>query len=262
MRVQAPKVRVLARSDHLIALHKPSGHPTEPTHDPKRPTLYHSALSALGEGAYLRVSHRLDLGTSGVVVMAVSEEGTRLLAHAFERREARKLYWALTACPPQGASLEEAERFERDEALLAWAVERSLTPPRGAEGAEQGVWRHLSAPMRPIKRKKDAPRPKKQLWEITRSGGKPAKSDFKVIALSPSLCLVAARPHTGRTHQLRVHLAALNAPILGDLDYNPRAHLPRALTQRLWLHARALELPSTLSAEGDAPLLITAPFEL
>lgn len=70
--------------------------------------------------------------------------------------------------------------------------------------------------------------------EEVRSGGKPAHSRFTVADASGALSLVDASPLTGRTHQLRVHLAALNAPIVGDDRYG------RGESGRLWLHARSL----------------------
>ncbi len=74
--------------------------------------------------------------------------------------------------------------------------------------------------------------------EEVRSGGKPAQSAFEVVEVRDRLALVRATPSTGRTHQLRVHLAALGAPIVGDDRYGPGDDS----ASRLWLHARRLTL--------------------
>jgi len=80
--------------------------------------------------------------------------------------------------------------------------------------------------------------------EEVRSGGKSAQTSFEVRAVDGPLALVRATPSTGRTHQLRVHLAAVGAPILGDDRYGTQEH-PEA--RRLWLHADTLTFthPST-----------------
>ena len=84
-------------------------------------------------------------------------------------------------------------------------------------------------------------RHRRGLSEEVRSGGKPAHSLFAVADVAGPLALVDASPLSGRTHQLRVHLAALDAPILGDDRYGAGE------SGRLWLHARSLtvEHPGT-----------------
>ncbi len=78
--------------------------------------------------------------------------------------------------------------------------------------------------------------------EEVRSGGKPSVSSFEVLDIQGRLALVAASPHTGRTHQLRVHLAALGAPIIGDDLYGPSEPVPQLGPEsaRLWLHSDSL----------------------
>jgi len=80
--------------------------------------------------------------------------------------------------------------------------------------------------------------------------GKEAETRFRVLKRAPGLALVEARPRTGRTHQIRLHLALRGLPILGDILYGGRPHA------RCMLHARALALRHPVTSE---PLEIQAP---
>jgi len=229
------ELELLCCDEWLIGLNKPSGLPTAPTRDPQRQTLYHLARRVVGRELW--VSHRLDLGTSGVVVMAAHPDAVKPLALSFEQRRAHKLYWALTAQLPQGLSPEGAHRFKDARALLHWhrAISEQSLLPREMLNED---WLHVSAPLREGPREGGRSR-----WEVTRSGGKPSHTLLRVIAIAPGLHLIGARPLTGRTHQIRVHLAHLEAPLIGDPSYGG----PKA--PRLMLHARSLELPHPMSAE-------------
>jgi len=89
-------------------------------------------------------------------------------------------------------------------------------------------------------------------------GGQAARTDYRVLARGPGVCLLELRPRTGRTHQLRVHCAALGCPILGDRDYGTAAS--RALSEALGargqqLCAASLAFPHPLTGE---PLAIVS----
>lgn len=71
--------------------------------------------------------------------------------------------------------------------------------------------------------------------------GASAQSTYKTISKDEAAALVELSPHTGRTHQLRVHMAHINAPILGDKKYGPKDKLPKDIPNQLYLHAAALE---------------------
>ncbi|MDR3518243.1 MAG: RNA pseudouridine synthase [Azospirillaceae bacterium] len=84
------------------------------------------------------------------------------------------------------------------------------------------------------------------------AAGKSAITDYAVLATAGGWSWLALRPHTGRTHQLRAHCAALGCPIIGDAIYGPE----RPPRQRLHLHARAIRLPYDPAA---GPLVVMAP---
>lgn len=88
-----------------------------------------------------------------------------------------------------------------------------------------------------------------------RAGGDPAATTFTMLERG-ELSLVEAKPHTGRMHQIRAHLAAVNAPILGDTLYGGMKVWRGARVPRVMLHARRLELPHPITGES---LTIEAP---
>jgi 23S rRNA pseudouridine1911/1915/1917 synthase len=104
---------------------------------------------------------------------------------------------------------------------------------------------------------KDPSRPGR--WRASRAAnGVPALTDFRTLYAGPEYCLVELLPHTGRTHQLRAHLTALGAPILGDSRYGGAARAGGLSASRCLLHAQALALshPRTgqpLSIESPVP---------
>lgn len=196
---------LLYEDEALIAVAKPAGTPVHATLDPKRDHLV-AALSrwlAARDGAvgYLTLLHRLDVDTSGVVVLARSPEANLILSKAFAERTAHKTYLALTAVP-------------------------ALLPP-----STWTVRNHLA-------NKKNRP------VAAVRSGGDPAHTEFALLHAAQAALLVQARPHTGRRHQIRVHLADAGMPILGDEDYGMHG---KSGAPRLMLHAWRLELAHPVS---------------
>jgi 23S rRNA pseudouridine1911/1915/1917 synthase len=169
-------------------------------------------------GRELRLVHRLDAPTSGLVMLALDEEMHRELASAFAERRVTKLYLA-----------------------LVWGRPR----PR------QGSFRAPLGPDRDDRRRMRVD-----------GAGRAARSDYRVLAVAPHVAAVALWPRTGRTHQLRVHLAAAGHPIVGDDLYGGPRHravrdagLRRALTPaRALLHAWRLEVPGLAPARFEAPL--------
>jgi tRNA pseudouridine32 synthase / 23S rRNA pseudouridine746 synthase len=92
-------------------------------------------------------------------------------------------------------------------------------------------------------------------WMKVDPGGRPSITDYRVLGRDGGLTLLELRPLTGRTHQLRVHLAALGCPVLGDPIYG-EARAPHHPMAPLHLHARAIAVPLYANR---APIVATAP---
>lgn len=202
----------------LIALNKPAGLAVQGGTGTTRHV--DGMLDALaGRGAERpRLVHRLDRDTSGLLVVARTGKSAKDLMHAFQQHRVRKLYWAVLLRGP-----------ERDEGVIDLPLAK-----RGPVGAEK-------------------------MAAADEEGGADdarwAKTAFRVLLRSGKVgSWVALLPLTGRTHQLRAHCAAIEAPILGDGKYGGKAAHPDTAPKGLMLHARELEIP-----RGKAkPLRLTA----
>lgn len=202
---------VLFEDEHLIAVDKPAGVAAQATVDDDVHHLFAAVRSYLAarEGVarpYLALHHRLDRGTSGVMLLAKSREVNAGLAAAFRERRVGKLYLALGAvgdAPPA------------DE----WTVrDRLVLRRQGPRGVRRAV--------------------------SVAAGGRPAETRFRVRERLAGAVLVEAVPKTGRTHQVRAHLAESGVAVLGDRLYGPSP--PPIRAPRLMLHAAVLELEHPL----------------
>nr|WP_040328295.1 RluA family pseudouridine synthase [Acidovorax delafieldii] len=145
------------------------------------------------------IVHRLDQATSGLVLMARHIEAQRRLSHAFADRQVHKRYQAVV----QG--------------LLS----------------VDGAWNEIDLPIA-------ADWERRPLRVIDHALGKPSLTRWRALAqdAEAQTTRIELEPVTGRTHQLRVHLAAMGHPILGDALYADAA--TQAMAPRLLLHASAL----------------------
>ena len=197
---------VIYEDDAAIALNKPPGLASQG--GSKTTKHVDGLMAALADGRERpRLVHRLDRDTSGVLLLAKSASAAAALTAAFRDRSARKVYWALVVGVPK------PERGTIDLALRK----------AGGRGAERMTWEGLG-----------------------KDEGERAVTDFAVLERAGRFAaLVAMRPLTGRTHQLRAHMAAIGHPILGDGKYGgAEATLPgMALPRGMMLHARSLDLP-------------------
>lgn len=197
-------LRILHEDAWLIVLDKPAGLVVHPAPGHPGGTLVNALLAHCGDlagiGGVLRpgIVHRLDRGTSGVMVVAKSDEAHRLLSAQFA-----------------------AHSIER----------RYRTFVRGLPGADQG------GVDRPIGRH---PQDRKRMSVETRAG-RPARTRWRVLRRYPEAGVseLEIRPETGRTHQIRVHLAAAGLPLVGDVVYG-RARGREAALGRPALHAEVL----------------------
>lgn len=198
-----PGLRVRHEDDHLVVVDKPVGVAAHPGPGWSGPTVV-GGLAAAGvrvatSGAAERqgVVHRLDVATTGLMVVAKTEIAYAALKRAFRERTVTKRYRALVQGHPD--------------------------PTRGS--IEAPIARH--------------PR---QDWRFAVvAGGKPAVTHYEVLEAFPAASLCAVRPETGRTHQIRVHFAAMRHPCCGDPTYGADPELARTLgLSRQWLHACGL----------------------
>jgi RluA family pseudouridine synthase len=217
----SPPLALVHEDADLVAVDKPAGEPVIAERDGPRDACLRRRLE-LELGKRLWVVHRIDRDASGLVVFARNADAHRALSLAFEHREVEKTYVAFA-----GGELDE------DHGTIDVAL----------HGARKGKTR----PARPGE-----------------PGTQEARSDYAVETRwrreGATVSLLEVHPHSGRHHQIRVHLRSMGAPLLFDPLYG-RGLLPPGLEeapcQRLALHARRLTLPSPHS--GRDPLVLEAP---
>jgi 23S rRNA pseudouridine1911/1915/1917 synthase len=222
---EAIRLAVLFEDAHLIVVDKPAGMAAHPAPGSQTGTLVNAllahcgaSLSGIGGVARPGIVHRLDKDTSGVMVAAKTDAAHRGLAALFERHDIERLYLAFARGAP---------RMQRG--TVATRIARS-----------------------PRDRKKMA---------VTSSGGREAVTHYEVRrafgpAARPVAAQLACALETGRTHQIRVHLAHLGAPCLGDPLYGAGAPAPvvkaaiaAAGVQRQALHAAVLGFVHPITGE-------------
>ena len=194
-RATATPLPLVYADDDLLVLDKPAGVLCVPGRGEDKQDCLSTRVQAVFPDAL--VVHRLDMATSGLVVMARSPEAQRILGDSFAARQVHKRYEAL--------------------------VQGNLTPP-----AQE--WGLIDLPL--IVDWPNRPRSKVD-WEI----GKPSTTRWQVLQALPDATRVALEPITGRSHQLRVHLLALGHPILGDTLYqgDAAAAFPRLMLHARYL---------------------------
>ncbi|WP_078664063.1 RluA family pseudouridine synthase [Bartonella sp. WD12.1] len=160
------------------------------------------------KGEKPRLVHRLDRETSGVLIIARSRGAAQVLTAAFRARETKKIYWALVRGVPK----------KKQDKISTWMVKETT-----AQGDKMRVCEH----------------------------GEPdsnhAVSYYRVLdTRGRALSWLEMEPYTGRTHQLRVHAAYMDHPIIGDSKYffsDSNWELPGGIQNRLHLHARRIRIP-------------------
>ncbi|WP_116133389.1 RluA family pseudouridine synthase [Tropicimonas sp. IMCC34043] len=227
---------VLYRDDYIVVLNKPAGLPTQGGTGQTRHVDGLAEALRFGFEEKPRLVHRLDKDTSGVLVLARTRAVAGALTDAFRSRETRKIYWAVVAGVPMPRM-----------GTIRFGLIKAPGHGAGGEGEK----------MRCIHpREVDAT-----------EGAKRATTDYAVLsALGGRLSWVALVPITGRTHQLRAHMAEIGHPIMGDGKYAGSgqenlgdgwgAGLGGGLSRKLHLHARSLSLRHPVTG---ARLTLTAP---
>lgn len=202
---EATPLSILYEDEDLVVVDKPAGLVVHPA--PGHPTgtlvnaLLHHCEDLAGVGGVLRpgIVHRLDRGTSGVLVVAKRDESHRALARQFHDHSVERVYCALV----RGLPREESGRIDRP------------------------IGRHVSD--------------RKRMSVVSRRG-REACTVWRVATRYPASdrSWLEIRPETGRTHQIRVHLAASGLPIVGDPVYGRRGRADDSSLDRPALHAQVL----------------------
>jgi tRNA pseudouridine65 synthase len=221
---ELPELRILWQDAHLVAIHKPAGWLVHRTGlDAHETRIVQPRLrDQLGQWGY--PIHRLDKGTSGVLLLALDPDSARLAAQAFAQRRVHKRYLAMVRGWPAEGQVTVDHPLRPDDA-----------PPDAPAQAAQTHLRRLAT------LSLDVPVDR---YPTTRAA------------------LMLAEPETGRRHQIRRHLKHLSHPILGDATHGKGAHnrwwASHLGAGRLWLHAWSLSLDHPVSGQA---LALTSPLD-
>jgi 23S rRNA pseudouridine1911/1915/1917 synthase len=208
-------LRIAYEDEYLLVVDKPAGVVVHPSAGHRSGTLVHGllahAISGGGEAERPGIVHRLDRDTSGLLVVARSDEAHRRLQRLLRKRAIEREYLALVRGRPRS-------QHGRIEAAI------------GRDRAD------------PTRISLDTATPRE------------AVTNFDVLELLPSHALLRVRLETGRTHQIRVHLAAIDLPVTGDPVYGVPGDLG---LERQFLHSALLAFDHPLTGErveAESPL--------
>lgn len=207
---------ILYEDEDVVAVNKPAGMVVHPVgkhrHDTLLNALYWRYVEVLPEGESVTLANRLDQYTSGVILAAKHAEAKRVLQEDFEARVPKKTYRALCVGVPEGGV----------------GVEREITFPIGPD--DGGNADHCRMMVR-----HDGLGKESQTWYCVEE------------CFAQGFCLVRLNPVTGRQHQLRVHMAAIGHPLVGDWRYGGGGRLvvrkvggEEVRVERYALHAAGL----------------------
>jgi 23S rRNA pseudouridine1911/1915/1917 synthase len=200
------EMRVVHLDEALAVVEKPAGLVVHPAPSHRGTTLVDELADVLGGGAEPErpgIVHRLDRGTSGLLVVARTDEAHAALQAQVRRREVERVYLALA-----GGRLT--------------ARTGTIDAPIGRASRQ----RHRMA--------------------VSGAGSRQARTHFTVLELLTAESYLEVRLETGRTHQIRAHLAAIGHPLVGDTTYGGE---PKYGLTRQFLHAHRLGFAHPLSGE-------------
>ncbi len=202
---------VIFEDAHVLALNKPAGLSSQGGRGQVNTLDELLAAFAKSNGNRPRLVHRLDRDTSGVILTAKTKPAAAFLGKAMMARRFRKTYLAIVA----------------------------PGPPAPASGT-------ITAPLRRDEQGREA---YMRVCEPDHPDAETAKTVYRTLASTPQAALLELQPHTGRMHQLRVHLASIGRPIIGDVRYGGALMVDGEPAPRLMLHAAALAFPHPDGAE-------------
>lgn len=205
------------QDEHLLVVEKPPRVPTQPGKGHASDTLLNglfahhaNQLQNLGKSRDFGLLHRLDMETSGLLIVGLRTVAYDALREQFMQRKIRKFYWAI--CD-------------------------------GAPKHPTGVLKMPIAESDPAAENRSGPM---KLAHISRAG-KPAITAYRVLDRGPAASLVECRPVTGRLHQIRVHMEAIGCPLLGDTLYGPRR--VHHASPRVALHSHRLAFTHPITGQ-------------
>ena len=227
-----PKIRLLAEADDYLVVEKPPFLLIHPSKPDGTPTLWEALRELLAfeliNGGQVSIVNRLDRETSGLVLIAKNKITARRFGRAMERRQIEKEYLAIVS---------------------GWPIwdSKSVEAPIARQGEHKpsSIW----------------------LKQIIHPSGAPAATDFEVIRRfvrtepTQRFAVVRATPHTGRTHQIRVHLSHLGHPIVGDKIYGPNEQLYLRFIETGWTPELQQELRLPRHALHSARLCLAGEFD-
>jgi len=226
---------VIYRDDDVIALNKPHGLAVQGGSGTTRHVDGMGEALRFGLEENPRLVHRLDKDTTGVLVLARNRLAAKALTENFRHRETRKIYWAVVAGAPHPKN-----------GTIKYGLVKAGGHGKGGEGEKM-----VAVHPRDID---------------TTYGAKRATTDYATIDAAARRCVwMALQPVTGRTHQLRAHMAEIGHPIVGDGKYGGSgqdnlgdgwgAGLGGGMSRKLHLHARSLMIEHPVTR---APLHLSA----
>lgn len=181
------ELEIVFENEWLVVVNKPSGMLSVPGKEEEADSVYHRVKARYPEATGPMIVHRLDMATSGLLLVAKTKEVHQHLQEQFMNRSIKKRYVALLDRSEQNGLPEETGTI------------------------------NLPLCLNPL----DRPR-----QMVSEKYGKPAVTEYRILNYSDKYIRIAFYPLTGRTHQLRVHAAhhqGLNCPILGDELYGKKA---------------------------------------
>lgn len=203
-------VEILYEDDDVVIVNKPAGMTVHPGSGTGEDTLVHAmmyhckgALSMAGGAMRPGIVHRLDKETSGIMIMAKTDEAYYNLVKSFSERNMEKTYLALVCSVPS---------------VRSGSIKRAIT-------------RH--------------PEFRTKMCVTNDQNGRDAHTDWEMLeSFGSDAALLKCRIHTGRTHQIRVHLTSIGFPILGDYTYNFQKNKMKKIKppERVMLHAYSLKM--------------------
>jgi len=219
------KIKIIYQDKDLLVVDKPANMVVfKEKEDQKDESLMnylikeYPELQKIGNFPRYGAIHRLDKETSGVLLIAKTNESLKYFQELFQKRKVKKEYWALCA-----------GNFTEESGIIDTLIARSK-----AERIKQKAY---------------------SLYDFSaRENGRRAITSFRVLKKFQNYTLIKAFPKTGRKHQIRCHMAHIGHPIVGDKLYSfKNQQFPEELN-RHFLHAKKLKL---IMPEGETKIFIS-----